>query len=152
VNDAFTQALVAASADLSVREKGVLVSACASTMGDSYCALAWGRRLSDAAGTEAAVGVLTGTDDGLSDAERTLAAWARKVTSDPNGTTPADVEELRAAGYDDARILALTVYVALRRAFSTVNDALGAVPDPQVRDAAPAAVRDAVTWGRQGEL
>lgn len=149
VNDAFVQAIGAASADLSMRERGVLVNACASTMGDSYCALAWGRRFSDEAGTEAAVGVLTGTDAGLSDAERALAAWARAVTSDPNGTTAADVEELRAAGYDDARILAITVYVALRRAFSTVNDALGAVPDVELVAAAPPAVRDVVTWGRR---
>jgi uncharacterized peroxidase-related enzyme len=148
VNAAFTRAIEAASAGLTVRERGVLVTACASTMGDSYCSLAWGRRFSDEAGIEAAVGVLTGTDEGLSDPERALAVWARKVTSDPNGTTAADVEALRAAGYDDARILALTVYVAVRRAFSTVNDALGAVPDDELRDAAPPAVRDVVTWGR----
>jgi hypothetical protein len=33
-------------------------------------------------------------------------------------------------------------------AFSTVNDALGAVPDAEPWEMAPAAVADAVTWGR----
>lgn len=41
------------------------------------------------------------------------------------------------------------MYVALRLAFSTVNDALGAHPDAELADEAPAAVRDAVTWGRR---
>ena len=59
----------------------------------------------------------------------------------------ADVESLRAAGFDDADLLAITVYVALRIAFSTVNDVLGAQPDQQLGDA-PAVVRDAVTFGR----
>ena len=47
---------------LSLRDRGVLVSACASTMGDSYCALAWGSRLADEAGADAAGGVLRGDD------------------------------------------------------------------------------------------
>ena len=38
--------------------------------------------------------------------------------------------------------------VALRLAFSTVNDALGARPDAAYRSAAPAAVLAAVTFGR----
>jgi len=42
----------------------------------------------------------------------------------------------------------MTVYVALRVALSTVNDALGARPDAEYQTLAPAAVRDAVTFGR----
>ena len=139
---------VARRGGLSMRERGILISACASTLGDSYCSLAWGARLAEEAGPDVAAAVLTGTDEGLTDAERALAAWARSVTADPNAITAADVEALRAAGLDDARIFAVTAFVALRQAFSTVNDALGAAPDPQLRDDAPPAVRDAVTWGR----
>lgn len=43
---------------------------------------------------------------------------------------------------------AITVFVALRIAFSTVNDALGASPDAALRSTAPKAVLDAVTFGR----
>ena len=40
------------------------------------------------------------------------------------------------------------MFGALRGAFSTINDALGALPDNELADMAPAEVRDAVTWGR----
>jgi hypothetical protein len=38
--------------------------------------------------------------------------------------------------------------VAFRLAFSTVNDALGAIPDEALRNAAPVEVRSSVTYGR----
>jgi alkylhydroperoxidase family enzyme len=135
-------------AGLGVRERGILVTACASTLGDSYCSMAWGYKLAKEAGADLAAGVLRGADDGLDDRERALARWARRLADDPNGTGPADVEELRAAGYDDAQVLAITAYVALRIAFSTVNDALGVHPEPELTALAPEAVRAAVTYGR----
>lgn len=92
--------------------------------------------------------MLGGVDDGLSSSERAMAAWARKVARDPNGTTETDVQELRDAGFSDAQIFTITVFVALRLAFSTVNDALGLRPDAPLRSIVPAAVRDAVTFGR----
>lgn len=55
---------------------------------------------------------------------------------------------MRDAGFDDGQIFAITLFVALRIAFSTVNDALGALPDRALGEAAPAPVRDAVTFGR----
>jgi alkylhydroperoxidase family enzyme len=137
-----------AARDLDLRTRGVLVAALASAHGDSYCSLAWGARLAGAAGPETAAAVLRGTDTGLDDRERALAAWARAVARDPNGTTADDVAALRAAGLDDAGILAVTVFVALRLAFSTVNDALGARPDRELVDGAPPEVVDAVTYGR----
>ena len=67
---------------------------------------------------------------------------------DPNGVTAEDVEELRRAGYDDGQVFSITLFVALRLAFSTVNDALGAPPDAELVGRAPAAVRTAVDFGR----
>ena len=87
-------------------------------------------------------------DGGFADADAALATWARTVASTPNATTPADLEPLRAVGFDDRQIFAITVFVALRRAFSTVNDALGPLPDHQLRADAPPAVDDAVSFGR----
>jgi SAM-dependent methyltransferase/alkylhydroperoxidase family enzyme len=133
---------------LSYRQRAILVTAGAAALGDSYCSLAWGQRLADEAGAEVAGAVLRGDDGPLDPAERALAQWARRVARDPNGTTAADVEALRAAGYDDAQILAVTTFVGLRLAFSTVNDALGAGPDRELVDGVPAPVRDAVTFGR----
>ena len=127
---------------------GVLVVATASTLGDSYCSLAWGGKLAKAADPTVSAGVLHGDDALLDAGERALAAWARAVTRDPNATTAADIDELRAAGFDDQQIFAATVFIALRLAFSTVNDAVGAMPDQALADGLPPEVRGAVTWGR----
>lgn len=139
---------VARQGGLTMRDRGILVTACAATLGDSYCSLAWGRKLSEEADPELAAAVLAGSDERLSDSERAMARWARQVARDPNGTTADDVQALRDAGHDDARIFAITTFVALRMAFSTVNDALGSEPDDELRESAPDAVRDVVTWGR----
>ena len=136
-------------AGLGFRDRGILVSATASSYGDSYCALAWGNRLATASDGGTAAGVLTWDDAGLDDErERALAAWARKVARDPCRTTAEDVAALRAVGYDDRQVLAITTYVALRMAFSTVNAALGARPDDELRTDGDPAVAGVVTWGR----
>ena len=139
---------VASARPFGFRERGILVAACASALGDSYCSLAWGTKLAARTDAQLAAGVLRGDDSALTQAERAMAAWARRVTRDPNGTSTEDVQELRDAGFSDADIFAMTVYVALRVALSTVNDALGARPDAEYRTLAPAPVRDAVTFGR----
>ncbi|HEX6150417.1 hypothetical protein [Nocardioides sp.] len=138
----------ASAGDLTFRQKAILVSAAASSMGDSYCSLAWGTRLAGVVDDETAAGVLTGDDAGLDPAEQALARWARAVARDPNSTTSADVDALRAAGFSDEQIVAVTAYVAGRIAFSTVNDALGARPDAELLERVPEAVRAAVDWGR----
>ena len=133
---------------LTMRQRGILISAGASALGDSYCSLAWGRRLADAADPEIAGGVLSGDDAGLDASERALAQWARLVATKPTGTSADDVQVLRDAGFDDGQIFEITAFVALRLAFSTVNAALGVLPDRQLDDAAPAPVREAITYGR----
>jgi uncharacterized peroxidase-related enzyme len=139
----------AISADrLSLRQRVILVAACASAFGDSYCSLVWGSKLAGATDAQTAAGVLRGIDAGLSSSERAIAGWARKVARNPNDTTAADVQVLRDAGFSDSQIFTITVFVALRLAFSTVNDALGVLPDGGLRSTAPGAVLEAVTVGR----
>jgi len=133
---------------LSVRQRVILVAACASAFGDSYCALVWGSKLAEASDADTAAGVLRGVDHSLSTDEQAMAAWARKVARDPNGTTAADVQALRDAGFSDSQIFTITVFVALRLAFATVNDALGLRPDAALRSAVPPVVLDAVKLGR----
>ncbi|WP_197028912.1 hypothetical protein [Blastococcus sp. URHD0036] len=136
------------AAGLDRRGRGVLVAATAGVLGDPHCSLAWGTRLAEEIGDDAAAGVLAGDDTALDDRDAALAAWARRLARDPNGAGPAEVQRLRDVGFDDRQIMALTLFTALRLAFSTVNDALGARPDRSLRDAAPAAVRAAVGYGR----
>jgi hypothetical protein len=67
---------------------------------------------------------------------------------DPNGTTEGDIAHLREVGLDDREIFEATAWIAFRLAFSTINDTLGAAPDKQLAEAAPALVRAAVSYGR----
>jgi alkylhydroperoxidase family enzyme len=137
------------TADLNPQERAVVVTASAATLGDSYCSLAFGSKVAATAGVAAAVGVVSGNDDrALTARERALADWARRVVDDPNAIGPAEVDTLRAAGLDDGQVFALTVFVALRLAFSTVNDALGASPDEELAARTPEAVLAAVGYGR----
>ena len=136
-------------AGFSPREKGILVTATASTIGDSYCSWAWGWKLADFAGdSEVSAAVLSGSDEGLSPREAALAGWARAVAGSASGTTAADVAALRDAGWSDEEVFRATTFVALRAAFSTVNAALGAVPDAELRALAPESVGDVIAWGR----
>jgi uncharacterized peroxidase-related enzyme len=136
------------AAGLTMRLRGVLVTSTAAAMGDSYCSLAWGEKLARETDGALAAAVLRGDLSPLTPAERALADWARRVATAPNDTTAADVQTLRDAGYSDDQVLAITAFVAMRLAFSTVNDALGATPDAELVAGMPAEVADAVTWGR----
>ncbi len=139
---------VTRAGSLTLAQRSVLVTATASALGDSYCSLAWGKKLAAAAGPDVAAAVIRGGTDGLDEPGQALARWARLVATDPNAIDADDVEALREAGFDDQRIFALTAYVALRLAFSSVNDALGARPDGELGATTPEPVRAAVSFGR----
>ena len=130
-------AMAADKGSLSFHQQAVLVTATATALGDPYCSLAWGSRLAREAGVEVATDIVCENAHELDDEDRLLTEWARQVVTDPTGATAVGVESLRNAGFSDEQIFALTAYVALRIAFSTVNDALGAQPDPELVDRAP---------------
>src|SRR6202167_6088406 len=132
-----------APSGLGFRQRGILVTAAASALGDSYCSLAWGGKLGQAADADADVAA-----GGLTDQEKAMAGWARKVAKDPNATTADDVQALRDSGLDDGQIFAITAFVALRLAFSAINDSLGAQPDAQLALSLPQEVREALSYGR----
>jgi uncharacterized peroxidase-related enzyme len=146
LSDLMGQATRAGS--LTLRQRAVLVTATASSLGDSYCSLAWGKKLAAEVGPEVAGAVIRGADEDLDPSERALAHWARSVATDPNAIGASDVQRLRDAGFDEAQIFAITTFVALRLAFSTINDALGAGPDSQLGASTPPPVLSAVTFGR----
>ena len=136
-------------AGLSFRDRGILISSMASAIDNSGCALAWGNRLATAAGIETAVGVLRREEpDAMSERDRALSRWARNVAEDPVSTTQADVDELRDAGFSDPEIFSITFFVAMRIAFSNVNDALGAPLDLRLVETFPDEVVAAVDFGR----
>lgn len=134
---------------LNERERALIVSAAVSTIGDSYCSIAWGSKLASLTSDSDAALVIAHRDpESLTAREKALAVWVRKIVRDPNATTKADVDELRSAGLDDREIFEATLLAAYRVAFSTVNDALGCSPDHELYDAAPLELRSAITFGR----
>jgi uncharacterized peroxidase-related enzyme len=137
------------SSALTKRDFAVLVTATAAQRDDSYCSFAWGQKLAALTDDETAAQVIAGEPaPALSEREAALREWARRVVDDPNATTVHEVARLREVGLSEREIFEATAFVAFRLAFSTVNDALGAAPDKQLADAAPALVRSAVTYGR----
>ena len=140
---------VVASSGLSAREVAVMVAATAAARGDSYCSLAWGTKLANLSDAATAAQVIRGDHANLSSREAALARWSRQVLHDPNATTQADIDRLRSVGFSDREILEATTWIAFRLAFSTINDAVGAVPDAQLVENAPGLVRQAVGYGRQ---
>lgn len=135
-------------ADLDQRQRGILVAATASTLRDSYCSVAWGSKLAHRSDPETAAGVLRGDDVSLTPAEHAMAEWARLITEHPGQSQQSDVEGLRDVSFTDQQIFAITTFVALRIAFSTVNAALGAIPDASFKTSAPPEVLSAITYGR----
>jgi uncharacterized peroxidase-related enzyme len=151
VFDAFfrLRSLLTEQAALPLRERAILVCATAASLGDSYCALAWGTRLASETDPSTAAQVVQCEEPTeLTAREKALAAWATQVVLKPNAITTQDVDRLRAVGLSDQEIFDVTAFVAFRVAFSTVNDALSARPDWQLAAAAPATVREAVRYGR----
>ena len=153
VLDAFsgTRATLLDDCELTEADIALLVAATAAARSDSYCSLAWGRKLATFIGPDAAGSVIAGGLDGLDERAQALTLWARQVVADPNDTSTDDVQNLRDVGLSDRAIFEATSHIAFRLAFSTVNDALGAAPDLQAAEAAPDAVREAVTFGRPPE-
>jgi uncharacterized peroxidase-related enzyme len=134
---------------LTPREIALLACTTARVLGDSYCSLAWGTTLAGMRGAATVAQVLQGLDPPTSTArELALRRWAEQIVRDPNAASATQVEKLRTAGLSDREIFEATVHVAFRLAFSTVNDALGALPDHELVTAAPAQIRAAVTYGR----
>ena len=143
-----TRATLLDDCELTQADVALLVAATAAARSDSYCSLAWGRKLAKLIGPDAAGSVIAGGLEGLDERAQALTVWARQVVADPNATSTADVQTLRDAGLSDRAIFEATAHIAFRLAFSTVNDALGAAPDAQAAEAAPDEVRAAVTFGR----
>jgi alkylhydroperoxidase family enzyme len=134
---------------LDVVERNLVVTAAASAIDDAYCTFAFGSKLAGSVGPGITAAVVRGDDGRLTERGRLLTSFARRVAHEPNATTAEQVDELRAAGFDDRQIFGLTFFVALRVAFSTVNDALGATPDRELLARVPDELAEAVTFGRR---
>jgi uncharacterized peroxidase-related enzyme len=60
-----------------------------------------------------------------------MLAYARKLTLTPRAVTAADIEGLRAAGFDDAAILAIAQVTGFFNYYNRLSDGLGIDPEPE---------------------
>jgi len=130
------------SVGLAPKHRLLVVTATSAARSSGYCVLAWVGKYPRAYPPEVLAAVVSGDDElaGLDVREAALVRWARRVATLTGPVPEAEVEALRAAGWSDEEVFAVTVFAALRIAFSTVNDALGALPDEQLRARVPAEV------------
>lgn len=107
--------------------------AAARAIGSSSCSLAHGKVLSEQYFGRDAVRALareTDASDEISDADRALVRFARKVVRASSTVTQDDVDELKTLAFDDAQIFDIAAIAAARAFFANLIEALGARPDP----------------------
>ena len=65
----------------------------------------------------------------LSEADAALCAFAAKLTHTPSAMSPADLDELRAMGFDDRAIHDATQVISYFNYINRIADALGVEPE-----------------------
>ena len=97
----------------------------------SGCSLAHGQKLADIIGRDAVLALANGQDSGvLSDAEKDIVRFARRIARDASRITSGEVEALREKhGLSDADIFDIAAIAASRSFFTKILDALGSEPD-----------------------
>jgi len=113
------------------RRLELVTFAAAHELRHSSCSLAHGNALARLIGKEAVIAIARGEDhEMLTDAERAMIQFARKVARDASHVTAADVTALKDVhGLTDEEVFDIAAIAASRCFFSKVLDALGSEPD-----------------------
>ncbi|MFF3672215.1 carboxymuconolactone decarboxylase family protein [Microtetraspora malaysiensis] len=114
-------------------------------LGSTYCGLAHAAALLERFYDDVALRAIMADhhDAGLAPADVAAMDFADRVAADPAGVTEGDIAVLRGHGLADDDIFQIVLAVCLRRFFSGLLSAVGAVPDPVFRELPPG-VRTAV--------
>ncbi|KZE89968.1 carboxymuconolactone decarboxylase family protein [Microbacterium sp. TNHR37B] len=150
---AFEALIHAIVPSIGVRTYELATLAAARAVGSPHCLLAHGRKaLRAGALTEDQLESIArrGDHPDLSDADRAVMTYARRLSVDPTTMTDADTQALRDEGFDDRQIVDITLAAAARNYFSRALRAL-AVPvetelaglSPRLRDALASVAPDA---------
>jgi uncharacterized peroxidase-related enzyme len=122
--------------------------AAAHELRNTACALAHGKALTQFFDAGAVVAMAGGGDvPGLTEAERAMMAFSRKVARDATTITQADVDTLRGCGLSDPEIFDIVATAAGRAFFTRLLDGLGVLGDAPF-GAMDAAFVEALTVGR----
>lgn len=112
--------------ELPARLKELVFVAVSATNNCEYCVSSHSAVLVEQVGLDPAdvEAVVNGDDTALDDRERAAVAYARAVASDPKRVCAADVDRLKAAGFDDGDVVEVTLVCASAVAANTFADAL----------------------------
>lgn len=130
------------------RRYELVTVAAALSIRSSYCSLAHGNALTAFFDAEEVRAIIEGSSDGpLTQAEKAMMEYARKVARNATSVTADDVETLKSHGFSDAEIFDITATATARTFFAQLCEGLGATPDAAFRDMAEP-LRNALTVGR----
>lgn len=112
------------------------------------CSLAHGSELAKFIGEDAVCDLVAGKfGDQISEAEKEMVRYAKKIAEDASQVTADDVQRLKAHGLDDAEIFDIAAAVAGRAFLTKLLDALGSEPDSKF-NALSEKMRDTLVVGR----
>ena len=122
--------------NLRLRLYELVTMAAAMALNCRYCLLAHGTVLmKNGMSVDQLRAILTDfRSAGLEQPEVAMMEFAQKVTRSANEMTQADVDALRALGFNDVEILDITLTATMRNFASKTFDALGAEPDAVYAD------------------
>jgi uncharacterized peroxidase-related enzyme len=124
------------------RSEAIIGAVVAAVLGLSYLGAHHAQRLLDAGATPAAVRALVENPAGhtLGGREREAARFCGKLTRAPGTMARADVEALRAAGFDDRGIVTIVAAAAFANYCGRIAAALGVRPEAYLSAAAQSAI------------
>jgi uncharacterized peroxidase-related enzyme len=135
--------------NLDPRRYELVTVAAAMALGSSYCALVQGQILGDKLlGMEQTEAFARDyRNSGLTDAEKAMVGYVRKIVLRADAIAQDDVDELRRHGFSDTEIFDIAAATAMRCFFSKLIDAVGTQPD-QLHAAMEPTLRELLTVGR----
>lgn len=115
---------------LDTRTFELVTFAAAHELRHTSCSLAHGRALTPYFSNEQICAIAEqGRLDFLSEAEREMVSFSRKVARDASRVNAADIQRLKAQGIDDETIFDIAATAAGRAFFTKLLDAVGSLPD-----------------------
>ncbi|GAA2367163.1 hypothetical protein Cme02nite_29140 [Catellatospora methionotrophica] len=120
---------------MDLRRYELVTLAAARRLGSDYCTLAHTKVLRDRFYDEPQLRAIVADHHraGLDPVDVAIMDFADRVAADPTAVTSEDAAVLREFGLSDADVLQIVLAVCIRRFFSGVLSAVGAVPDEALR-------------------
>jgi uncharacterized peroxidase-related enzyme len=133
---------------MDARKFELITFAAAHALRHTACALTHGKALSAFLGEDEVLALAAGEEvNGLTDAEKAIVNFARKVALDAAAITAGEVAALRAHGFSDAEIFDIAATAAGRAFFTKLLDSLGVEADSRALEMNQQ-FREALTVGR----